>query len=231
MSTILIIATAADRMGAAGHPTGVWLDELATPWLAFRAAGHGVEIATIAGRPIPVDPKSEPQDEAPEALRSFRARPEIAVSLDAPAALVDLDPTAFGAVFVPGGHGAMWDLAGSPALARFLARAWAAGAVLGAVCHGPAALVGVELEGRPLVAGRRVSAFTDSEERATGLEAVVPFLLESRLRALGARVETGPDWEPHALRDGRLVTGQNPASSAAVAAALLAALAETRAAA
>lgn len=134
----------------------------------------------------------------------------------------DVSAEGYSAIFLPGGHGTLWDCATSAELADLLSRAWADGKVVSAVCHGPAGLINVrDVNGQPLVAGRRVSAFANTEEEAAGLTHRVPFLLESRIRELGARYEKGDDFEPFAVRDGKLVTGQNPASSEAVARLIL----------
>ncbi len=227
MSRILFIVTTARTMGDAPQPTGVWLEELAVPYYALKDAGHDVQVATLNGLAIPVDPNSDvPDAEAPDAVRRFRRDPDAVAALAAPADLARLEPERFDAVFVPGGHGVMWDLASSERVATMLGAAWDSGAVVASVCHGPAALVNVsDATGAPLVRGRTVSAFTDSEERGAGLDDTVPFLLESRLRELGARFSAGEDWAPHAVQDGRLITGQNPASSEAVARKVIAALA------
>jgi putative intracellular protease/amidase len=137
----------------------------------------------------------------------------------------DLDPAGYDAVLFAGGHGAMWDFPSDPGLAAFTRELYERGGVVAAVCHGPAALAGLTLsDGSPLVAGKRIAAFTDSEESAAGLTEVVPFLLQSRLEELGAKHTGAPDWQPHVVTDGRLVTGQNPASSAGVAEAVVAVL-------
>lgn len=227
MSRILFIVTTARTMGDGPQPTGVWLEELAVPYYALKDAGHDVQVATLNGLAIPVDPNSDvPDVEAPDAVRRFRRDPDAVAALAAPTDLARLEPERFDAVFVPGGHGVMWDLASSERVATMLGAAWDSGAVVASVCHGPAALVNVsDATGAPLVRGRTVSAFTDSEERGAGLVDTVPFLLESRLRDLGARFSAGEDWAPHAVQDGRLITGQNPASSEAVARKVIAALA------
>lgn len=227
MSRILFIVTTARTMGDGPQPTGVWLEELAVPYYALKDAGHDVQVATLNGLAIPVDPNSDvPDAKAPDAVRRFRRDPDAVAALAAPADLARLEPERFDAVFVPGGHGVMWDLASSERVATMLGAAWDSGAVVASVCHGPAALVNVsDATGAPLVRGRTVSAFTDSEERGAGLDDTVPFLLESRLRDLGARFSAGEDWAPHAVQDGRLITGQNPASSEAVARKVISALA------
>lgn len=169
-----------------------------------------------------MDPNSEPQGDGADAR--FKKDAAAMALLEAPASLSDQRSGDFDAVFIPGGHGAVWDLASSDEVAQFLSAAWEKGKVLASVCHGPAAFVGVEVNGEPLVKGRKVSAFTDSEEKGTGLEAVVPFLLETRLRELGADFQPGPDMEPKAVQDGRLISGQNPMSSDKVAELLIAQL-------
>lgn len=225
---ILMILTSQATMGAGGAPTGVWFEELSTPYYAFVDAGFEVEIASVAGGRIPIDPRSLPgSGETPSSVQRFVAD-ERAMRKIADARPVDgLQAADYAAVFLPGGHGTMWDLPGSKPLAGLLGEAWAAGRVVAAVCHGPAGLINArDADGRPLVAGRRVSAFTNKEETAAGLAATVPFALETRLRELGARYESGPDFQAYAVRDGRLVTGQNPASSQAVAELVLEALRE-----
>jgi putative intracellular protease/amidase len=227
MAKILILSTATSQMGGSGKPTGVWFEELATPYYVFRDAGHEVTVATLGGKTIPIDPNSDATgDDAPASVARFRDDRQAMATLEAPSDLGKLDPADFHAVYVPGGHGAMWDLAESEEAARFLSAAWNGGKVVASVCHGPAAFVEVrDADGEHLVKGRTVSAFTDSEERGVGLDGAVPFLLESRLRDQGAVFESAADWQPHAVADGRLITGQNPASSAPAAKLVLEALA------
>ncbi len=227
---ILMIVTSHDRLGDTGRATGIWAEELATPYRRFRAAGHQVEIASPRGGAIPFDPASLPAagDQPPDVawmLADDVAKAQIMDSLR----VAQVDAQAYDALFFPGGHGAMWDLADDPAVRAGVEAAYGAGKVVAAVCHGPAALVSAQdAAGRSILAGRRVSGFTDEEEAAVGLTRVVPFALESRMRALGGAFEKGANWQPHAVRDGRLITGQNPASSAPVADLVLAALGEGR---
>ncbi len=225
--TILLIATSAARMDN-GEPTGLWLEELTTPYYAFRDAGAEVTIASIAGGAIPVDPRSLKPDyeNEPSVERSFGDE-DFKQKTAATPRLDTLDGSGFDAIFLAGGHGTMFDFPESIALADLVARRLGAGAIVAAVCHGPAGLVAARDEhGVPLVKGRRLAAFTDSEERAVGLDGAVPFLLESRLRELGALHVSGPDFAPFATRDGALITGQNPASAAPTAALVMEALAE-----
>ncbi|HLO75492.1 MAG TPA: type 1 glutamine amidotransferase domain-containing protein [Magnetospirillum sp.] len=223
---ILMILTSSATMGDSAEPTGVWFEELATPYYAFVDAGASVTLASIAGGAVPVDPRSvRPRGENEPSVERFLGDAAASASLKATPPVAAVDVSGYDAVFLPGGHGTMWDLPGSKALAALLGKAWASGKVVAAVCHGPAGLVGVkDAEGNPLVRGRRLTSFTDSEEQAVGLTATVPFLLESRLRELGGRYESAGNFQPFAIADGRLVTGQNPASSALTAKLTLEAL-------
>lgn len=210
----LVVATSHGRLGATGDPTGFYWEELATPYYAFLDQGFATEIASIAGGRPPADPKSEPEagQHVPSVDR-FLADPD-AMSRLAATRPVDRADDVHDIVFLAGGHGAMWDMPDNPALANLLSSVFARGGVIGAVCHGPAGLIGATAQdGNPLVAGRRVAGFTDEEERLMELDGTVPFLLESRLRELGAFFEPGQPFKPKAVRDGRLVTGQNPMSS------------------
>lgn len=225
MPKILIVLTSHAVLGETGRPTGFYWEELAVPYWAFRDAGAEVVLASIAGGAPPADPAST--EEESDAVRRFRADPAAMAALAATAPVADLPAGDFAGVFLPGGHGTMWDLPGSAALAALVGTLFDAGRPVGAVCHGPAGLLEAKrADGRPIVAGRRVNGFTDEEEAKAGLTEVVPFLLETRLRALGGRFEGGAPFTPFALRDGNLVTGQNPMSSAPAAKLMLEALAE-----
>lgn len=226
---ILMVLTSSATMSAGGEPTGLWFEELATPYYIFIDAGAAVTLASIAGGAAPVDPRSvTPKGESDTSVGRFLADLPASAALADTVPLPAIDPEGYDAIVLPGGHGTMWDLPESDAVAGLLGTAWAAGKVVAAVCHGPAGLVRVQDEsGVPLVRGRRVTAFSDSEERAVGLAERVPFLLEARLRDLGARYERAADFQPFAVADGRLVTGQNPASAALTARLTLGALAET----
>ncbi|MBT9383495.1 type 1 glutamine amidotransferase domain-containing protein [Pseudooceanicola sp. CBS1P-1] len=226
MARILILSTAADVLGDTGKPTGVWYEELASPYYAFLDAGHDVTLVTLGGKPVPIDPNSDvPAEEAPASVTRFRADATAKALLAKPGRLEDEDVTTYDALYIPGGHGAMFDLAESPFAAQVIGKAWDSGKIVASVCHGPAAFAKVvDANGVSIVKGRKVTAFTDSEEEAVGLTKEVPFLLETTLRALGAEFECVGDWQPHAVADGRLVTGQNPASSDAAAQKVLALL-------
>ncbi len=227
---ILMVTTSHAAMGDTGKPTGVWLEELAVPYLRFLDAGAEVTVASIQGGKIPVDPRSTPST-GPEApvVERFLADPTAARTLEHSVPIESLDATRFDAVFLPGGHGAMFDFPVSLALAHAVSRAWTSGRVVAAVCHGPAGLLrAVDSDRRPVVAGRRLTAFTNAEEEAVGLTKAVPFLLQTRLESLGAKVETAPNFQPFAIADGRLVTGQNPASARTAADLTLTAIANVR---
>ena len=223
---ILIIVTSNHRMGDTGQPTGLWAEELAAPYAAFVDAGHEVDIASPRGGPAPIDPGSlKPRGENDAVVERFLADEAAQRKVQATQRVANVDASRYDAVFFPGGHGTMWDLPGDAGVTRAVESAYAAGKVVAAVCHGPAGLVSAKRpDGQPLVAGKRVNAFTDDEEREAGKMDVVPFALESRLRELGARFEKTANWQPYAVRDGQLITGQNPQSSAEVARLVLQAL-------
>ena len=232
MARILFVLTSHTDLGDTGRKTGFYFEEMATPYYMLTDAGHDVTLASVAGgaaEPDPASLDSDP-DKRPADVRRFLDDKGALAALAASKKLADVCENDFDAVFLPGGHGAMWDFPGNADLARLIGRTFDAGGVVGAVCHGPAGLIdAVDGDGKPIVEGRRVNAFTDSEEAAMGLTKAMPFLLESRLRERGAQVETGGDFSETAIRDGRLVTGQNPMSSAAVARLMLEALADTQA--
>lgn len=227
---ILIITTSAATMGTGDKPTGLWLEELTTPYYAFLDAGAEVTLASIAGGKVPVDPNSvKPAGENDASVERALKDADFQARIAGTPRFDSLDGTAFDAIVLPGGHGTMFDYPDSAALAKLVADFDASGRVVAAVCHGPAGLVGARrADGTPMVAGRRVAAFTDSEERAVGLDESVPFLLTSRLKELGARIEAGPDFEPFAIRDGNLVTGQNPASAEPLARLIFEAIEEKK---
>jgi len=220
---LLMIVTSHATLGATNTKTGFWLEELAAPYLELTKHGIEIDIASPAGGRPPADPKSEANPTP--AVRAFLDDRAATAKLCATLRLADVKQR-YDAYFVVGGHGVMWDLSYDATLASMLSGAAAEGSVVAAVCHGPAALVNVRLaDGRYLVQGKRVAGFSNAEEAAVGLDKVVPFALESMLRERGANYESGPMWAAFAIRDGKLVTGQNPASSLAVARATLEALA------
>ncbi|MDO6386646.1 type 1 glutamine amidotransferase domain-containing protein [Uliginosibacterium sp. 31-12] len=227
---ILVILTSHATAGTSGQSTGLWLEEFTTPYYAFVDAGAQVEVASIAGGQVPVDPHSiEAVGKNPASVERYLQDEALRTRLATSIKIDGLAAADYDAVFMPGGHGTMWDLPTSDTLARLVSTAWGEGKIVAAVCHGPAGLVNAKDEkGQPLVAGRRVAAFSNTEEVAAGMDKSVPFALETRIRALGAHYESGPDFQPFAVRDGRLVTGQNPASSAKVAELVLQALREAK---
>ncbi len=232
MATIALILTSHTALGDTGRPTGFHFEELATPYFALVDAGHEVVLASIRGGAAPHDPGSFKAEASarPASVNRFAADPAAMAKLATTTAVADLDAAGLDGVFLPGGHGTMWDFPGNPALAQLISRVHAGGGVIGAVCHGPAGLVdATRPDGTPLIQGLRVNSFTNAEEAAIGLTAVMPFLLETRLRDLGSVFEAGDNWTSKAVSDGRVVTGQNPMSAAAVAALTVEALADIRA--
>jgi putative intracellular protease/amidase len=225
-SHVLMILTSNARMGAGGKPTGFWAEELAVPYYALVDAGARVDVASPLGGAVPVDPGSvKPKGGNDAAVERFLADAALQNALAHTRRADAVDAAAYDAVFFPGGHGTMWDLPGDAGVRAAVETAFAGGKVVAAVCHGVAGLVAATRpDGAPLVQGMRINAFTDAEEAAVGLAGVVPFALESRLRELGARFEAAPMWQAFVVRDGRLITGQNPQSSALVAQAVIDAL-------
>ncbi len=227
MAKVLFILTSHDALGDTGKPTGFYIDEMAVPYWALTDAGHEVTIASVKGGRPPIDPNSLDDDvsKRPEPVTRFLSDPDARAKLDDTPAVADVTAEGYDAVFLPGGHGTMWDFAGDADVARLVSAVWAKDGIVGAVCHGPAGLLGAtKPDGTPLVAGLRVAGFTDSEEKTVGLTDQVPYLLESRLREQGARFEGKADWEAFAVTDGRLVTGQNPQSAEEVGRQLVAAI-------
>ncbi len=223
---ILILTTSHDQLGDTGKPTGFYWEELAVPYWALRDAGFEVVFASPKGGMPPADPASAKPDDGGGAVKRFMDDEGAMASLAQSLPVADAKAADYAAVYLPGGHGTMWDMSQTTAVGQIVAQVFEAGGIVGSVCHGPAGLLEAHLaDGTPLVKGRRVNGFTNAEEREAGLEGTVPYLLETRLRALGGIFEGNmANFKPHAVRDGRLVTGQNPASSAAVARLLLAAL-------
>ena len=228
MANVLFILTSHDKLGDTGNPTGFYIDEMAAPYWALTDAGHDITIASVKGGKPPIDPNSLDDDPAkrPAPVTRFLDDATASAKLENTPAVATLDVADYDAVFLPGGHGTMWDFAKNDDIARLVSRIYAKDGVVGAVCHGPAGLLGAtKPDGTPLVAGLRVNGFTDSEENTVGLTDQVPYLLESRLRELGGKFEGKDDWAAFAVTDGRLVTGQNPQSAEKVGEQLVAALA------
>jgi putative intracellular protease/amidase len=219
---ILMVLTSHDQLGNTGKKTGFWLEEFAAPYYTFKDAGADVTVVSPAGGQPPLDPKSdEPSAQTAETER-FRNDPAAQQVLANTGLLSDVKAQDYDAVFYPGGHGPLWDLAEdkrSIALIEAFARS---NKPHGFVCHAPGVLRHVMgADGQPLIKGRAVTGFTNSEEEAVGLTDVVPFLIEDEFQRLGGRYSKVDDWQVYVVEDGQLVTGQNPASSAAAAEALL----------
>ena len=227
---ITMVLTSHDALGDTGEPTGFWLEELAAPYYVFKDAGAEIALASPAGGRPPLDPKSDAEDARTEATRRFEDDDEAQRALADTRRLADVSPDDVDALFYPGGHGPLWDLAGDARSIALIEDTIAAGKPVAAVCHAPGVLRDVKAaDGRALVAGKRVTGFSNTEERAVGLESVVPFLVQDVLIANGGRYEKGEDFAPFVLADGLLVTGQNPASSAEAAKVLLDVLASAAA--
>ncbi len=223
---ILFVLTSTTRMGDGGEPTGLWLDEFTVPYFAIRDVGHHVDVVSTAGGAVPIDPRSMSGEAAqvPE-NRRYQSEPELVAMLRSTLSVQQVSFTDYNAIFLPGGHGTMWDLPDNRVLARGISDMFMAGKPVAAVCHGPAGLIGATLpNGRPLVAGRWVTAFTTEEERSVGLQDKIPFLLDEKLAALGARLVKGAPFTPVAVVQENLITGQNPQSAREAAGIVIAAL-------
>lgn len=226
MPKILVVLTSHNQLGDTGRPTGFWLEELAAPYYVFKDAGAEVTLASPEGGQPPLDPTSDEPDAQTAATRRFKADSAANAALADTAKLESLSASDFDAVFYPGGHGPLWDLVDDAASIRLIEEFWASHKPVSAVCHAPIALVNAKDEhGEYIVKGRDVTGFTNSEEEAAGLTEVVPHLVEDALIARGAEYSKADDWQSYTRQDGHLITGQNPASSAAAAKLVLAALA------
>ena len=219
---ILMVLTSHDKLGDTGHKTGFWLEELAAPYYALKDAGAQITLASPLGGQPPFDPKSDAEDAQTEDTRRFTADEAAKAELATTHKLSDVNAEDFDAVFYPGGHGPLWDLANDSHSIKLIEAFAAAGKPIGFVCHAPGVLKDVKsATGEALVKGKSVTGFTNSEEAAVGLTDVVPFLVEDMLVQKGGRYSKGADWASYVLTDGTLVTGQNPASSREAAVALL----------
>lgn len=219
---ILLVLTSHDQLGDTGKKTGFWLEELAAPYYALKDAGAEIVLASPNGGQPPLDPKSDDPDAQTDDTRRFKADPEAQAALASTVVLSSVKAEDFDAVFYPGGHGPLWDLANDADSIALIEAFAKADKPTGFVCHAPGVLKSVNgPDGKPLVNGRKVTGFTNSEEEAVGLTDVVPFLVENVLTANGGDYSKGPDWGSYVLTDGKLVTGQNPGSSHAAAEALL----------
>lgn len=229
---ILMVLTSHDTLGDTGRKTGFWLEEFAAPYYVFKDAGATIVLVSPRGGRPPLDPKSNEADFQTDATRRFEADGEATSALSDTTRLdAALTVDDFDAVFYPGGHGPLWDLAEDPNSIRLIESTLAAGKPVALVCHAPGVLRHAKApDGTPLVAGRNVAGFTNTEEEAMGLTKVVPFLVEDELKRNGGRFSKAGDFAPYVATDGLLVTGQNPASSGPAAKALLEQLVATAAA-
>jgi putative intracellular protease/amidase len=224
---ILVVLTSHDKLGNTGRKTGFWLEELAAPYYAFKDAGAEIVLASPMGGQPPLDPKSNEPDFQTDLTRRFETDAAAKAQLASTLRLDSVEAADFDTVFYPGGHGPMWDLAEDPTSIKLIESFLAAGKPVALVCHAPGALRHAKTpDGQPLVEGKNVTGFTNTEEEAVGLTQVVPFLVEDELKAKGGRFSKTGDWGVHVVADGLLITGQNPASSGPAAEKLLGLLAK-----
>jgi len=227
---ILMVLTSHDQLGNTGRKTGFWLEEFAAPYFVFRDAGVELTLASPKGGQPPVDPKSDLPENQTLAMTRFKRDATAQRALANTVKLETVKPEDYDTVFYPGGHGPTWDLAESPLSIGLLEAFYNAGKPIALVCHSPGVLRHVKYRGEPLVKGKHVTGFTNGEEEQVQLTKVVPFLVEDELLRLGAIFEKKQNWEPFAIVDGRLITGQNPASSTTTAQMLLQYFSKTAAA-
>lgn len=219
---ILMVLTSHDKLGDTGNKTGFWLEEFAAPYYTFLDAGANITLASPAGGQPPLDPKSDSEDAQTDATERFKQDDEAQARLASTQKLSDVNQQDFDAVFYPGGHGPLWDLASSNDSISLIESFVNADKPVAFVCHSPAVLKDVKVDGEYFVKNKKLTGFSNSEEEGVGLTNVVPFLLEDALQANGANYVKGDDWQSYVVEDGLLITGQNPASSEATAEHLLA---------
>jgi len=219
---ILMVLTSHDQLGNTEFKTGFWLEEFATPYYIFKNAGVNITLASPKGGQPPLDPKSDEADFQTEATHRFKEDKAAQAVLADTRKLSDISAGDYDAIFYPGGHGPLWDLSNDSNSIALIETMFTSGKPVAAVCHAPAVLLNTKLaDGSPLLKGKSVTGFSNTEEDAVQLSQIVPFLLEDSLKENGASYSKGEDWQPYAVKDGLLITGQNPASSAATAKALL----------
>ena len=219
---VLMVLTSHDQLGDTGKKTGFWLEEFAAPYYAFKDAGAAVTLVSPKGGQPPLDPKSDEPDSQTDATRRFKSDAAAQAALASTGKLSEVASDGFDAVFYPGGHGPLWDLAEDADSIKLIETMAATGKIVSAVCHAPGVLRHAKsAHGTPLVQGRKVTGFANTEEEAVQLTKIVPFLVENELVAKGGQYSKGSDWQPHVVIDGKLITGQNPASSAPTALAVL----------
>ncbi|GGM13297.1 type 1 glutamine amidotransferase domain-containing protein [Pseudomonas asuensis] len=219
---VLLVLTSHDQLGNTGKKTGFWLEEFAAPYYVFKDAGATLTLASPKGGQPPLDPKSDEPEARTEATERFRNDPAAQEALANTVALASVKADDYDAVFYPGGHGPLWDLAEDQNSIALIEAFYTADKPTALVCHAPGVLANVkDAAGEPLVKGKQVTGFTNTEEEAVQLTDVVPFLVEDMLKAKGGLYSKGADWAPYILTEGHLITGQNPASSEPAAKALL----------
>jgi putative intracellular protease/amidase len=218
---IVMVLTSHDQLGNTGRKTGFWLEEFAAPYFVFRDAGVQLTLASPAGGQPPIDPKSDLPENQTEAMARFKRDAGAQQALSQTVKLADVKAEDYDSIFYVGGHGPMWDLVDNPVSIALIESFYNAGKPVAAVCHSPAVFHKVTYQGAPLVKGKRVTGFTNGEEEAVQLTHVVPFLVEDELKRVGGLYEKAADWQSFVVVDGRLLTGQNPASSTSAAQALL----------
>ena len=217
-----MVLTSHDQLGNTEFKTGFWLEEFATPYYIFKDAGVNITLASPKGGQPPLDPKSDEADFQTEATHRFKSDKAAQAVLADTRKLSDISANDYDAIFYPGGHGPLWDLSDDSNSIALIETMFTAGKPVAAVCHAPAVLLNTKVaDGSPLLKGKSVTGFSNTEEDAVQLSQIVPFLLEDSLKENGASYSKGEDWQPYAVKDGLLITGQNPASSAATARALL----------
>ena len=227
---ILMVLTSHDQLGNTGRKTGFWLEEFAAPYFVFRDAGVQLTLASPTGGQPPIDPKSDLPENQTDAMARFKRDSIAQQALSQTVELAGAEAEDYDSIFYVGGHGPMWDLVDNPDSIALIESFYNSGKAVAAVCHSPAVFHRVMYKGAPLVKGKRVTGFTNGEEEAVHLTKVVPFLVEDELKRIGGLYEKATDWESFAITDGRVVTGQNPASSTAAAKVLLQLLAARKAA-
>lgn len=218
---ILMILTSHDKLGDTGEKTGFWLEEFAAPYYILKDAGATITLASPKGGQPPLDPKSDSEDAQTEATKRFKSDDDAQAALASTRVLSEITVEGYDAVFYPGGHGPLWDLAEDADSIRIIESFAEHDLPIGAVCHAPAIFKHTKINDKPLVAGKKVTGFTNTEEEGVGLTNVVPFLVEDMLKANGGVYLKGDDWASFVTTDGKLVTGQNPASSEEAAKKLL----------
>ncbi|RFU48836.1 type 1 glutamine amidotransferase domain-containing protein [Paraburkholderia sp. DHOC27] len=210
---ILMVLTSHNVLGNTGKPTGFWLEEFTAPYYVFLDAGADVTVASVKGGQPPVDPKSDEPGNQTDSMERFKKDAAAQRVLANTIKLSEVTSEGFDTVFYPGGHGPLWDLVSDKHSIALIEAFYNAGKPVAAVCHAPAVLNNVTYQGQPIVKGKRVTGFANSEEEAVQLTKVVPFLVEDEVKRLGGLYEKGPDWSVYTVVDGHLITGQNPASS------------------